>query len=95
MFATPKYCTSRVCGPVLDVVRTLIAAYGGRVAFVHEEVWQAGAMQRLSPTMEEWNLRSEPWIFIVDGDGVIRARFEGVTTRRELETALRQMLRLP
>jgi len=95
VFATPKYCTSRVCGPVLDVVRTLIPAYGGRVAFVHEEVWQAGATQRLSPTVEEWNLRSEPWIFIVDGDGVIRARFEGVTTRHELEAALRQTLRLP
>jgi len=94
VFATPKYCTSRVCGPVLDVVRTLIAAYGGRVAFVHEEVRQAAACS-LSPTVEEWNLRSEPWIFIVDGDGVIRARFEGVTTPRELETALRQMLRLP
>jgi hypothetical protein len=95
VFATPKYCTSRVCGPVLDVVRTLIPAWGDRVAFVHEEVWQAGGMQRLSPTMEEWNLRSEPWIFIVDGDGVIRARFEGLTTRGELETALREMLRRP
>jgi hypothetical protein len=95
VFATPKYCTSRVCGPVLDVVRTLIPTYGDRVAFVHEEIWQSGGMQRLSPTVEEWNLRSEPWIFIVDGDGVIRARFEGVTTRRELETALRQTLRLP
>jgi hypothetical protein len=95
VFATPKYCTSRVCGPVLDVVRTLIAAYGDRVAFVHEEIWQAGGTQRLSPIVEEWNLRSEPWIFIVDGAGVIRARFEGLTTRRELETALRQTLRLP
>jgi hypothetical protein len=95
VFATPKYCTSRVCGPVLDVVRTLIPTWGDRVAFVHEEVWQAGGMQRLSPTMEEWNLHSEPWIFIVDGDGVIRARFEGLTTRRELEVALRQTLRLP
>ena len=95
VFATPKYCTSRVCGPVLDVVRTLIPAYGDRVAFVHEEIWQAGGTQRLSATVEEWNLRSEPWIFIVDGDGVIRARFEGLTTRRELETALRQTLRLP
>jgi Thioredoxin-like domain len=95
VFATPKYCTSRVCGPVLDVVRTLIPAYGDRVAFVHEEIWQAGDTQRLSATVEEWNLRSEPWIFVVDGDGVIRARFEGLTTRRELETALRQTLRLP
>ena len=95
VFATPKHCTSRVCGPVLDVVRTLIPAWGHRVAFVHEEVWQAGGVPRLSPTMEEWSLRSEPWIFLVDGDGVIRARFEGVTTRRELETALREMVRLP
>lgn len=94
VFATPKYCTSRMCGPVLDVVRTLIPAWADRVAFVHEEIWQAGGMQSLSPTVEEWSLRSEPWIFIVSGDGMIRARFEGITTRRELETALRQALRL-
>ena len=93
VFATPKYCTSRVCGPVLDVVRTLIPAYGRRVAFVHQEVWQPGGMQTLTPTVEEWNLRSEPWTFVVDGDGIIRARFEGLTTRRELEAILRQMLR--
>jgi len=93
VFATPKYCTSRVCGPVLDVVRTLIPAYGRRVAFVHQEIWQPGDMDKLAPTVEEWNLRSEPWTFVVGGDGVIRARFEGLTTRRELEAVLRQMLR--
>jgi hypothetical protein len=92
VFATPKYCTSRVCGPVLDVVRTLIPLYGARVAFVHQEIWQPGGMERVSPTVTEWNLRSEPWIFVVDGDGVVRARFEGLTTRAELEAALRQML---
>ncbi len=43
--------------------------------------------------MQEWNLRSEPWIFLVDGHGVIRARFEGLTTRRELKAALMEMLR--
>ena len=93
VFATPKYCTSRVCGPVLDVVRTLIPAYGRRVAFVHQEIWQPGGMDKLAPTVEEWNLRSEPWTFVVGGDGVIRARFEGLMTRRELEAVLRQMLR--
>jgi hypothetical protein len=44
--------------------------------------------------VEEWNLRSEPWIFLVDGGGTIRAKFEGLTTKRELEAAVRQMLRL-
>jgi hypothetical protein len=92
VFATPKYCASRVCGPVLDVVRTLIPAYGRRVAFVHQEIWESGSLQKFSPTVEEWSLRTEPWIFVVDGQGIIRARFEGLTTRRELEAALRQML---
>jgi len=93
VFATPKFCTSRVCGPVLDIARTLIPDYGQRVAFVHQEIWQPGGMERLVPTVEEWNLRSEPWTFVVDGEGIVRARFEGVMTRRELEAALQQVLR--
>jgi len=94
VFATPRYCASRVCGPVVDVVRTLIPAYGNRVAFVHQEIWQGNPGQKFAPTVQEWNLRTEPWIFLVDGQGVIRARFEGLTTRRELEAALRRMLGL-
>ena len=92
VFATPRYCTSRVCGPVVDIVRTLIPTYGDRVAFIHEEIWETGGLQKFSPTVEEWNLRSEPWIFVVDGGGMVRARFEGLTTRRELEAALRRAL---
>jgi hypothetical protein len=46
------------------------------------------ALHRSFPTVEEWNLRSEPWIFVVDGEGMIRAKFEGLTTRRELEVAV-------
>ncbi|OLC34124.1 MAG: hypothetical protein AUH81_12800 [Candidatus Rokubacteria bacterium 13_1_40CM_4_69_5] len=94
VFATPKYCTSRVCGPVVDVVRMLIPAYSHRVVFIHEEIWQTGPPQTFSRTVEEWNLRSEPWIFVVDGQGMIRAKFEGLTTRRELEAALWQLLGL-
>ena len=92
VFATPRYCTSRVCGPVVDVVRTLIPAYGDRVALIHQEVWDSGSVQKLAPTFEEWKLRTEPWIFVVDGRGIVRARFEGLTTRRELEAALRPVL---
>jgi hypothetical protein len=42
--------------------------------------------------MVEWNLHTEPWIFVVDGQGIIRAKFEGLTTVRELEAALLQVL---
>ena len=92
VFATPKYCSSRVCGPVVDVVRTLIPTYGRRVAFIHQEIWST-PLQTFTPTVEEWKLRTEPWIFVVDSQGVIQARFEGLTTRRELEAALKTVLR--
>ena len=45
--------------------------------------------------MVEWNLQTEPWIFVVDGRGMIRAKFEGLTTVRELEVALQQVLNVP
>jgi hypothetical protein len=92
VFASPRLCTSRVCGPVVDVVRTLIPTYGDRVVFIHQEIWQADSPGTFAPTVRAWNLRSEPWIFVVDGQGMIRARFEGLTTRRELEAVLRHML---
>jgi hypothetical protein len=38
VFATPKCCTGRVCGPVVDLVRTLLTAYGQRVVFTHQEI---------------------------------------------------------
>lgn len=37
-------------------------------------------------------VRRQPWIFVVDGQGIIRATFEGLTTVRELEAALQEVL---
>jgi hypothetical protein len=95
VFATPQFCTSRMCGPVLDIVRTLLLSYGKRVAFTHQEIWQDFAEKKVFPTVEEWRLITEPWIFVVDGQGIIRAKFEGLVTERELEVALQQVLTLP
>jgi hypothetical protein len=92
VFATPKFYTSRVCGPVVDVVRTLLPMYGTRIVFTHQEIWQDAAAQKFFPTVVEWNLQTEPWIYVVDGKGVIRAKFEGPTTAREIEAALQQIL---
>jgi hypothetical protein len=92
VFATPQFCTSRMCGPVVDIVRTLLPTYGKRVVFTHQEIWQDFATKKVFSTIEEWRLQSEPWIFIVDGQGLIRARFEGLVATRELETALQNVL---
>ena len=94
VFATPQFCTSRMCGPVLDVVQQLLPEYNKRVAFTHQEIWQNFASKKVFPTVEEWRLVSEPWTFIVDGEGIIRGKFEGLVTVRELEQALQQTLQL-
>ena len=94
VFATPQFCTSRMCGPVVDIVRTLLPAYGKRVAFTHQEIWQDFAEKKVFPTVEEWRLDSEPWVFVVDGQGIIRAKFEGLMTAQELEVALQQLITL-
>jgi hypothetical protein len=94
VFATPQFCTSRMCGPVLDIVRQLFPNYNKRVAFTHQEIWQDFASKKVFPTVEEWRLESEPWIFVVDGEGIVREKFEGVVTVRELEEALQQVLQL-
>ena len=41
-----------------------------------------------APAVEPWNLPSEPWTFIIDGDGLIAAKFEAFTTADELGEAL-------
>ena len=92
VFATPQFCTSRMCGPVVDIVHTLLPTYGKRVAFIHQEIWQDFADKKVFPTVEEWRLFTEPWIFVVDGQGIVRGKFEGLVTARELEITLQEIL---
>ena len=41
VFATPKFCTSRTCGPVVDVVEAVQKRFAGRgIRFIHVEIYQ-------------------------------------------------------
>ena len=100
-FATPAFCTSRVCAPVMDTVMDpLSAAYGDRATFIHVEPYdlaplrQSNIMQPVRATTE-WRLQSEPWIFVVGRDGRIAAKFEGITSQAEVEGALNRALQAP
>ena len=94
--STPAFCVSRFCGPILEqVVHPLYAEFGDNVQFVHVEPYlldEARANGRLVPVplLAEWNLRSEPWIFLADRDGLVAAKFEGIASIEEVrETLLR------
>lgn len=89
IFATPQLCQSRVCGPVVDVALQVKAAVGDRVAFVHQEVFRNNDVQQgVRPQLGAWRLATEPWVFVVDRKGVVRARFEGAMSVGELQRAV-------
>lgn len=93
VFATPAFCETRACGPSVEVVDAVRARIGDRVRFIHIEVYEQNDPKRgVNQWMREWNLPTEPWIFVVDGEGTIRAKFEGLTSVRELEAAVRAIL---
>ena len=97
-FATPAFCASRTCGPVLDlVVDPLFWQYGDRAQFIHIEPYvlrdaREANLRNPVPTALEWRLRTEPWIFVVAPDGRIAAKFEGIVARDEVEAALLPLL---
>jgi len=90
-FATPRYCVSRTCGPVVDVVdnvRRRFARTG--IRFIHVEIYAHNDPRNgRNRWVREWHLPSEPWTFLVGRDGRIKAKFGGSISIRELVHAIR------
>ena len=93
VFATPRLCQSRVCGPVVDVAEQLKADYGDEAEFIHMEIFRDNDINKgLRPQPAAWRLPSEPWAFAIGADGKVAARLEGAYSARELEAALQKAL---
>ncbi|MGB5759538.1 MAG: hypothetical protein WBM50_21670 [Acidimicrobiales bacterium] len=95
-FATPAFCQTALCGPTLGMVK---AATEGRadIDVVHVEPFDLelapGGTFEPVPTMAEWGLVTEPWVFVVDADGLVAATFEGIMGQPELEAAIDRLQR--
>ena len=96
LVATPAFCSTAYCGPVLD---TLVEATAGRsdLDAIHVEVYAnteavggnyLDPAIRLVPAVEELGLTFEPSLFLVDGDGTLADRIDNVFDRSELDDAL-------
>ena len=71
MFATPKYCESRTCGPTVETVdavrRDLVTS---PVRWIHVEIYEDNDPAKgTNEWVKQWNLPSEPWVFVVDETG--------------------------
>jgi hypothetical protein len=92
MFATPALCQFARCGPVLDQLLKIRGAYQDRIAFVHVEIYRSNKGTDVAPTVAAWNLPGEPWLFTIDGKGVVKDRLDGAFGRDEMKQALDALL---
>jgi hypothetical protein len=100
-FATPKFCRTAQCGPTLDRLKPFVSAYPG-VTFINVEPYKLkfedGSLQAdLDPSTQDlvpveatnqWGLTSEPWVFVVDRQGIVRGSFGLIFSDAELKAAL-------
>jgi len=97
VFATPMYCITRMCGPVTDIAAELHERYRDKVNFIHIEPWDltiARGEGKLVPIQisQDWGLPTEPWVFVVNRQGRVASRFEGLVAPEELEPAIAGVL---
>ncbi len=89
-FITPAFCQSKLCGPVLEeAVNPNFLRYGELVTFIHIEPYdiatlESGAGFQLVDIMTDWNLKTEPWVFVIGSGGTVIVGLEGITNEAEL-----------
>ena len=79
-FATPQFCTSAMCGPVVDTIESIrTSREWGDVDWIHVEIYKdyESDRQGLVDAVRTWNLPSEPWLFGIDRSGAVVDRLEG------------------
>jgi hypothetical protein len=100
-FATPLFCRTATCGPMLDLVKSVAMDFKDRVTFVNVEPYQLqetgaglqpvvdsdGHLQTMQ-AVRDWGLPSEPFLFLVDADGRIASSYEGLLDEDELREGL-------
>jgi hypothetical protein len=91
LFATPGFCSSQTCGPQLEVFQSVASRYQARASFIHVEIFKDPQTRTVNSTVLEWNLPSEPWVFVVDGSGRVADKFDGITTAEEIAGALERL----
>jgi len=96
LVATPAYCSTAYCGPVLDTLIEASASAPG-VTIVHAEVYAnveqvggnlADPALRLAPAVDQIGLTFEPSLFLIDSTGTLVDRIDNVFDLTESTAAL-------
>ena len=88
LFATPQFCQSRVCGPVVDVAEQVKQEYGDKAAFIHMEIYNDNDPGKgVRPQVRAFHLPSEPWLFAINRHGVVSSVDRGRLRPRRMTAA--------
>ena len=93
VFATPVFCISRFCGPVVNMVENLEHRYADRAVFIHVEIWKDYDKQVLNDAPKQWLTMpngdlTEPWLFLIGADGTIQDRWSSMWSEQEVADEL-------
>lgn len=97
LFSTPGFCRTRFCGPAYEQTSELESRFGERLNFIHVEVYTglpnpAANNWEVAPAMAAFGLTTEPWLYLINAEGRIVYRVEGIFTTAEVERHLQQIL---
>jgi hypothetical protein len=92
LFATPQFCQSRVCGPVVDVAEQVKEEYGDRAAFIHMEIYKDNEPPKTRSQVKAFHLPSEPYLFTVNREGTISSVIEGAFGLELLTNAVKKAI---
>ena len=98
LLATPAFCQTRFCGPAYETTNELYEQYGDAFNFVHVEVYTglpdpAANDWEQAPVMNAFGLSTEPWIYLIDREGVVTYRLEGMFAYTEVEKHMQSLLK--
>ncbi len=95
LVATPAFCQTTICGPVLDVLLDVLPDVPG-VTAVHAEVYAdpEGGQPPLdtAPVVQQLGLPFEPVLYTVGADGVVRRRLDYIFGAEEVRQALEDLV---
>lgn len=97
LLATPAFCQTRFCGPAYEITSKLQQRFGDAANFIHVEIYTglpnpAANNWELAPVMTAFGLTTEPWLYLIDADGVVSYRAESMFTVEEIANHLQPLV---
>jgi len=91
-FLSPNFCKTATCFPQLDVLKKLKSKYHDKITFIHVEVYEnphliKGNLKnaKISSVLNGWNIKSEPYTFLIDENNYLFRKFQGYVSYEEIE----------